>query len=117
KVERARIAIERESQQAASQRLDTALSIGATLAGALLGQRMRRRAGRTFRSAGRSVKQGQDIARARESYAAAVTALSKLDAQFQTDALRVQAAQQLELGNAETVAVKPARDGVDVKLL
>ena len=51
KVERAREVIARESQQAASQRMDVAISVGSVLAGAILGRRMSRRTGKAVRSA------------------------------------------------------------------
>jgi hypothetical protein len=117
KVQRAQQALQRENAEAASQRMDTALSVGATLAGALLGRRTRRRITTAARSANRSAKQGQDVARARETLDSALAALSALDAQFETEALKVQAGSS-ELPQAiETVTVKPKRDGIEIKLL
>jgi hypothetical protein len=113
KVERAREAVARESQQAASQRLDVALSVGSVLAGAILGGRMARRTGRAVRSAGKAARQGGDIKRAREQYDAAVAALVDLDARFESEAALV----QLQSEPVKTISVKPTREGVQVGLL
>lgn len=113
KVERAREAIAREGQQAASQRMDVAISVGSVLAGAILGRRMSRRTGRAVRSAGRAAKQGGDVKRAHEAYDKAVQELADFDANFQMQA----GSAQLKHEEVKTITVKPTRDGVTVSLL
>jgi hypothetical protein len=113
KVERAREAIARESQQAASQGMDVAISVGSVLAGAILGRRMSRRTGRAVRSAGRAAKQRGDVNRAREAYDKAVQELADFDAKFELEAGAIQA----QRDEMKTVTVKPARDGIQLRLL
>jgi len=113
KVERTRVAISRESQQAASQRMDVAISVGSVLAGALLGRRLSRRTGKAVRSAGEAAKQGGDVKRAREAYDQAVQELNDFDANFQAEATGA----QLQPADVKLVTVKPGRDGVQVSLL
>nr|MDQ3023523.1 DUF87 domain-containing protein [bacterium] len=115
KVDRARLAVERESQEAATSRLDTALSIGATVAGAILGGRSRRRATTAVRSAGRARKQGQDVAHAREALRMAQTTLEEFDARVESEVFKLQSGGSA--AQIETIAVKPRRDSVEVRLL
>ncbi|MGE5813465.1 MAG: ATP-binding protein, partial [Acidobacteriota bacterium] len=69
RVERAEAAAARESQQASQQRLQTMVSFGATLLGAVLGKKAVSattlgRATTAARGVGRSMKEAQDVARA-----------------------------------------------------
>jgi len=114
KVERAKATIGRETSQAAGAGLDSVLSIGATIAGALLGHGYRRSAGSAMRSAGHAIQQGTDIKRAHDTYNQAVQELSDFDAQFQQEALKVKTPQ---LEDIKTVTLKPGKDDVQVDLL
>ncbi|MEJ2127258.1 MAG: DUF87 domain-containing protein [Woeseiaceae bacterium] len=69
---RANQAIERESQQASQRKLDTAVSFGNAILGALLGRKRvsstsARRVGTAVRSAGRARKEAADVKRAQET--------------------------------------------------
>jgi hypothetical protein len=115
KVERARLAVERESSEAGAARLDTAISVGTTIAGVLLGGRSRRRGTSAVRSAGRARKQGQDVAHARDALRSAEAALADFDAKVEAELFKLQTGGGAEA--IETVVVKPKRDGVNVRLL
>ena len=115
-------AVERESAQATQQKLQTAVSMGATVLGALFGRKTLSsstlgRATTTARGMGRTMKESQDIDRAREALAAARQKKTDLDAQVQ--------AEISELGNAldalaeplESVTLKPKRTELSVQLV
>ena len=72
---RAEAAVQRESQQASQQNLQTGLSVGATILGALFGRKTIStgtlgRATTAAHGVGRSMKEGEDIKRANENVAA-----------------------------------------------
>ena len=69
RVEKAGVRVARESDQYASQRTQTVISVGETLLGALFGRKLGSRtnvgrASRTARSASRASREREDVARA-----------------------------------------------------
>jgi hypothetical protein len=115
------MATDRERAQAEQQRLQTAISVGATLLGALAGRRSYARsslgrAATAARGAGRMMKEGQDIARAEENVAALRKQLEELEAQatFDVDMIRGSADPLQE--TLETVEVKPRKSDISVRV-
>ena len=95
-IRRARQSVEREEEQAKQQKMQTAISMGATLLGAFVGRKTINystlgRATTTVRGVGRTVKETQDIGRAKETVAAMEQRLQQLEADFkaETDVLQV----------------------------
>jgi hypothetical protein len=85
KIRRAAQAVDREAEQASQQKLQAGLSIGATVLGALFGRKAVSastigRATTAARGVGRSMKEQQDIARAKETLAAAQQQKAELEA-------------------------------------
>jgi hypothetical protein len=122
KIRRAQQAVERESAQANQQKLQTAVSMGATVLGALFGRKTLSastlgRATTTARGVGRTMKESQDIDRARETLAAAQQQKTELDAQLQADITALGGLLD-PLGEAlEPVVIKPKRASLDVQLV
>ncbi len=121
RIRRAEMATDRERAQAEQQRLQTAISVGATLLGALAGRRSYARsslgrAATAARGAGRMMKEGQDIARAEENVAALRKQLEELEAQatFDVDMIRGSADPLKEM--LETVEVKPRKSDISVRV-
>jgi hypothetical protein len=92
---RAQERAERERDDYASKKLETAVSLGASVLGALFGRKLASatnvgRAASVARSAGRAAREREDIARAEESAEAIAAQRKELEAQFQAelDALR-----------------------------
>jgi hypothetical protein len=119
-VERASEAIGREEQQAQQQKMQTAVSFGATLLGALLGRKSASlstlgRATTAARGASRTAKEIEDVGKAREKLHAAEQALAALEQELEEaiDALATTPA----AAAIEAVAIKPARGGVEVRLV
>lgn len=86
RVRRAEAAVRRESEQASHQKVQSALSIGATIAGALLGRRAVSvstlgRATTAARGLARTQKEEQDVRRAEAALAATRQQLSALEAE------------------------------------
>ena len=90
RVRRAEERVEREKAQASQQQLSTALGVGATLLGALMGRRMVSggtvgRATSTMRSAGKIGKEKADVRRAGESLEDLKQRLQELEGQFEAE--------------------------------
>lgn len=119
---RAEQAVERESEQAKSQGIQTAISVGATILGAFLGRKSITastigRATTAARGAGRVLKETQDVGRARETVAAVDEAIAALDAQFKAEADTLGASTDPLTERLETLALKPTRQNISVRLV
>jgi len=119
---RAEQAVERESEQAKAQGIQTAISVGATILGAFLGRKSITastigRATTAARGAGRVLKETQDVGRARETVAAVDEASAALDAQFKAEADALGASTDPLTEPLETLALKPARQNISVRLV
>jgi hypothetical protein len=122
KVRRANQAVERESQQATGQTLQTAISVGATLVGALLGRKAISastigRATTAARGVGRTMKDSEDVARARETVAAIEAQRKQLDADFAAETAALDAASDAATEKLVNVTVKPTKTNITVKLV
>jgi hypothetical protein len=119
---RAEQAVARESEQAKQQGLQTAISVGATILGAFLGRKAINvstigRATTAARGAGRVLKETQDVGRAKETVAAVDEALAALDAQFKAEADTLGARTDPLTEPIETIALKPTRQNISVRLV
>jgi hypothetical protein len=119
KVRKAEEAVEREGRQAGDQKLQTAVSFGAALAGVLLGRKAASmstlgRATTAARGVGRTMKEREDVARAQTRLAEAQRALQAIEAELQREIDAMPAAGDVTV---ETVEIKPKRTNVDVRLV
>jgi hypothetical protein len=119
KVRQAQEALGREHQQAEQQKVQTAVSFGATLLGAVLGRRAVSlstlgRATTAARGVGRTAKEVADVTRAQERVESAQAELAQLQEQMNRDVEGLTAGDSVDV---ETVAVKAKRPSVDVRLI
>jgi len=122
KVRRARQAVERESEQASGQKLQTMISVGATLVGALMGRKTMSastigRATTAARGVGRSMKESEDIERAQQNVAALEEQRQSLDDELKTETASLEAAADPATETFERIIVKPKRANVAMKLV
>lgn len=122
KLRRARQAVERESEQATGQKLQTAISVGATLVGALLGRRAVSastigRATTAARGLGRTMKESEDIGRAKETLAAIEEQQRQLEEDLRSETAAFDAANDAATEKLERVAIKPKKTNVTVKIV
>jgi hypothetical protein len=90
KIRRAQLSVDRESEQASQQKLQTAVSLGATVLGALFGRKAIStstlgRATTTARGMGRTMKESQDIDLAKQNMAAAQQQKAELEAEIEAE--------------------------------
>jgi hypothetical protein len=119
---RAEQSVERQSEQAAHSRIQTAISIGATLLEAFTGRKAIKtstigKATTAIRGAGRAIKDRKDVARAEENVAAIDQQIAELEAQFKAEADSLAAAADPLTEKLETLSLKPTKANISVKLV
>lgn len=121
KLRRAENAKERESEQSTQQKLQAAVSIGATLVGALLGRKAISastlgRATTAARGMSRTMKESADVQRANESVEAVQKQVQDLDDQLKQETQTI-AAEYERAPALEQVTLLPKRGQVSVQLV
>jgi hypothetical protein len=119
---RAEQTVARETEQASSQKLQTAISFGATLLSSFMGRKRVSmgtigRATTAARGVGRTMKESSDIGRAEESVAAVSQRLADLEAEFNAEVEALGQAYDPQTEQLDTVSLKPTKANINVKLL
>ena len=122
RIRRAEQAAEREREQASQQKMQTAVSIGATLLGAFLGRKAvststMGRAATAARAGSRAWKEAQDVTRAVETVEALKQQLSDLEAQFAAETKALELAMGPATEAFDTVTVKLKKSNITVRLV
>ncbi|HXS02002.1 MAG TPA: DUF87 domain-containing protein [Pyrinomonadaceae bacterium] len=119
---RAEQAVARESEQAKGQKMQTAISFGATLLSSFLGRKRASlstlgRATTAVRGVGRSMKESQDVDRAEENVSAISQNLADLEAEFQSETAALERSLNPQTEQLEKVSLKPTKANIAVKLV
>jgi hypothetical protein len=119
KIRKAEEVVEREGRQAGDQKLQTTVSVAATLAGMLLGRKGASlstlgRATTAARGVGRTMKEQEDVRRAQARLVEAQQALQAIEADLQEEIEAMPAHADVAI---ETLEIKPKRTNVDVRLV
>ena len=122
RIRRAEQAVQVQSEQASGAKVSAALSVGATIFGALLGRKAVSastlgRATTAARGMGKIGREAQDVTRASETVAALNQQLADLQAALEADLQAVSADWDLSTETLDRVLVKPKRGGVSVQLV
>ena len=112
--------VSREQEQASAAKVQTVVSMGATVLGALLGRKTFSagtlgRATTAARGVGRASKEQEDVTRARENVEVAKKALEDLDATIAEETAAIAARFDAAAASLETVSVAPKRGQVLVQ--
>ncbi len=121
-IRRARQTVDREEEQAKQQKMQTAISMGATLLGAFVGRKTINystlgRATTTVRGVGRTVKETQDIGRAKETVAAMEQRLQQLEADFKAETDILTGKNDPLTDPLDTIAIRPTKTDISVQLV
>jgi phage host-nuclease inhibitor protein Gam len=122
RLRRAQQSVNKEQQQSSDQKTQAAISIGASVLGALFGRKTisASNVGRVTTAArgmGRIARESQDVARAQENVAALQSQLDELEASVQADIAAIDATYHPQTEPLDTISLKPKRAGVQVKLV
>ena len=119
---RAEQVVARETEEAKGQKMQTAISFGATLLSSFLGRKKTSmstlgRATTAARGVGRTMKESQDIGRAEENVAALTQRLELLNAEFQEETASIERSIDPQTEPLEKVSLKPTKANISVKLV
>jgi hypothetical protein len=119
---RAEQAVAREAEQAQGQKVQTAISFGATLLSSFLGRKRTSlttlgRATTAARGVSRSMKESQDVGRAEDNVAAVTQAIADLEAEFQGETKALESSFDPQTETLEKVSLKPTKANISVKLV
>lgn len=120
RLRRAQDAREREQNQASTQKMQTAISFGATLLGALMGRKKVTtstigRATTAARGVGRTMKEAEDVKRAGETVEAVQRQIAELEAELAAQAATIETT--MTAGPLETLEVAPKKTGIGVQVV
>jgi Helicase HerA, central domain len=115
---RADAAVQRQKEQASQARMQTFISVGSTLLGALLGRKALSastisKATTAARGVGRSIQEGSQAATAEQSAEAIRQQIAEIETEIEAESAALSAAEP----GIEIVEVKPLRSGVSVRLI
>ncbi|MDY0065562.1 MAG: hypothetical protein RBS02_04225 [Steroidobacteraceae bacterium] len=118
-IRRAQERIDREQSQLSHQKLQTAISVGSSLLGALLGRRKigattAGRLGSAARSAGRIGRESDDVTRARQTHEALLQKMEELQDELQGEIAALQSRYDPSGITIERVAVKPRKSDIEI---
>jgi hypothetical protein len=122
RLRRAEQAVQREQEQARGQKLDTAISFGTAVLGALLGRKRisttsASRVGTAVRKAGRIGQQTGDVRRAEQTVASVKEKLAELQAAFDQEVDARDEAYDAQSESLEEVVIRPKSTDIHVGLL
>ncbi|MBY0247677.1 MAG: ATP-binding protein [Nitrospiraceae bacterium] len=122
RIRRAALAKEKQQAESRSSQVQAAISVGASILGAFLGRKTISasnigRATTAVRSAGRVMKESQDVGAAEENVAALQQQLADLEAQFKSESDALAAATDPLNEKLETISIKPTKANIAVKLV
>ena len=120
RIRRAQQTVEREKTQASQQKVQTVISFGTTVLGALFGRKKIStstlgRATTAARGVGRSMKESQDIDRAEESVTVLQKQLAALEEQLQLELKELQDRMNPQLETFQSVEIRPKKTNITVK--
>ncbi|MBN1916354.1 MAG: ATP-binding protein [Verrucomicrobia bacterium] len=112
--------IQREQSQVSSQKMDTALSVGSTVLGALFGRKTVStgtigRAATTMRRAGKISKEKRDVEQATKARLAIQERLGKMEAEFNQEIARIQDELDVSQMKLQRIEVRPRKSDITVE--
>ncbi len=122
KIRTAQERIEREEAQSKQQKLQTVINIGATLLGAFMGRKSVStstvgKAGTSIKSAGRAMKEAQDVDRAKENLEFLNQQLADLDREFQEEVALFSEKYDPLKEEFETTKLRPRKTDISLRLV
>ena len=122
RIRRAQQALDREQKQATDQKMQTAISFGATLLGAFVGRKALSattlgRATTAARGVSRAVKQQEDVGRVEDTVETLQRQLLALEEEFRSETAELESKLDPLSESLESVSVRPKKSGISVQLV
>ncbi|HBO44260.1 MAG TPA: ATP-binding protein [Planctomycetaceae bacterium] len=122
RIQTAQERIDREKSEYRKASLDTAVSVGSSILGALFGRKMAsvtnvRRAGSSMKSAGSAAKQRSDVKRAEQKLLEYRQELADLESRFHEDCRKIEESHRPEALSLESLSLKPRKSDLQVESL
>ncbi len=122
KIRRAEERIAREEAQSSQQKLQTVISFGATILGAFLGRKAVststvNKAGTAIRTAGRAVRESQDVARAKEEFELLKSNLLELEEELKLEIESQSSKFDIANEELERFQLYPKKKDIDSRLV
>jgi hypothetical protein len=117
RIRKAQMALEKEKDQARSQKYQSAASIGSSILGAVVGRKSSSRASKTVRDLSRSEKEKQDVEHAKENLEALQLQRRKLEEEFRLELKEIGEKADPLAEKLETVSIAPKKTDISVKLV
>lgn len=119
RIRKAQVKVEKEKSQANQQWMNTGLSIGASILGAMFGRKLAStanvtRAASSMRSAGKIARERQDVADAAAGVETLQAQFEELNAQFQAETEKLQAGLASDALVLEAVSIQPKKTEITV---
>jgi hypothetical protein len=120
RIRKAQIKVEKEQSQASNQTMNTVVSFGSSILGALFGRKLASRtnvtrASRSMREASRVARERQDVAEAAENLEALQQQLVDLQQEFDAEAEKVRASLAPDALTLEEVLIKPKKADIAIQ--
>jgi hypothetical protein len=121
RIRRAEERVEREKSQSSQQKIQSVISIGSTILGALFGRKALSsstisKAGTAIRKVSRAAKESGDVSRAEESLNNYKIQLEELQDKFQDELDAFQDKFDLAIEQLETIKIRPKKTNISIKL-
>ncbi|QDU79494.1 AAA-like domain protein [Polystyrenella longa] len=118
RIQTAEAAVERESSQATRATLDSAISFGSTLLGAIFGRKLASKtnvskASTSMKSAGRAMQQRSDVARAEEKVKKYQQQLAELEEEFELEIESLENKLDVDQLDVEEIQVSPLKSDIE----
>jgi hypothetical protein len=122
KIRTAEERISREESQSSQQKLNTVISIGATILGAFLGRKAVStatigKAGTAMKNAGRAMKESQDVNRAKEELETLKKQLSEIEDEFKNEVDSFGDKFDVSLEKLETVSINASKTNIFIRFV
>ena len=119
RLRKAQVRMDREKSQLGQQKMQTAVSVGATILGAIFGRKTVSagtigRATTSIRGAGRMAREKQDIERAKREVQIVNEKLTVLEAEFQTEIASLSANFQPEELDLSEILIRPRKTDITI---
>lgn len=114
RIERAQSRLDREESQYEHQKMQTGISLGASILGAIIGRRVVGRVTTAARGASRAQKELQDVERARRELDALEAQRRDLEAEAAAELEKLRAEAMLDQPQIDEVVVRPRKSDIEV---